>query len=245
MTLFKSNILIQLCKFFRLSLMFVTAVFFSTLCHAAVTPVVGLWGIDAENNGSSGRGMQIDVQSGTMVLTVYAYNPDGSPQFYLSAGSLVNGVFTGLLNTYAGGTSFGHQYQPAYSTGNAGKVTVTFSDSKHGLITFPGETPKAISYFALSGADTTTVASTCNTSNFTIAAYQSISLGMSLSQVEKIMGCHYTEYNPPTAMFPNTSLYSWIGNSLELRVVSVFFDGSGTLVAYADTTNAFKYAAGF
>lgn len=49
---------------------------------SAFTPANGLWGINAELNGSPGRGFQIEVENETVVLTYYGYRPDGSSAFF-------------------------------------------------------------------------------------------------------------------------------------------------------------------
>lgn len=87
-----------------------------------------------------------------MLLTFFGYNPDGSAQWYLSTGALTNSAFTGSLAKYERGTSFGAPLVPAVSVGNAGSVTISFSDTTHGLITLPGEAPKAISRFLFATA---------------------------------------------------------------------------------------------
>ncbi|MFO1493038.1 MAG: YHYH protein [Lysobacterales bacterium] len=111
----------------------------------AVSPDVGLWIIDAENTGQPGRGLQIEVQDGTVVMTFYGYLPNGAAQWYLAVGALTGSSFSGTLETYRGGTAFGQPHVPAQSAGSAGTVTMTFSDNSHGTITLPGESAKAIS----------------------------------------------------------------------------------------------------
>jgi alpha-tubulin suppressor-like RCC1 family protein len=110
-------------------------------------PVGGLWVIDAENNGQPGRGFQIEVQSGVLVATVYAYEASGASIFYLASGNVSGGVFSGDLNHYQGGMAFGAAQKSATLVGSAGTVSMSFSDSSHGTITFPGEAAKAISKF--------------------------------------------------------------------------------------------------
>ena len=117
----------------------------ATSLAAAVTPQSGLWGIDAENTGQPGRGFTIDIEYSVLVLTLYAYNADGSPQWYLAAGPLTDTGFTGSLDEYRGGTALGMPYAPAARIGSAGNVVLVFKDSTHGTITLPGEAAKPIS----------------------------------------------------------------------------------------------------
>jgi len=111
------------------------------------SPLGGLWVVDAENNGQPGRGFQIEVQSGVVVVTVYGYEAAGNSIFYLGSGALSGGSFSADLNYYRDGMSFGSPQKSATLAGSAGKVSMSFSDSSHGTITFPGEAPKAISKF--------------------------------------------------------------------------------------------------
>jgi hypothetical protein len=120
---------------------------FSSSLAGAVTPEAGLWAIDSEVDGRPGRGFQIDVQTGTLVLTFYGYDADGSANWYLSAGAITNDEFTGTLGKYANGTTFGGSHVSASALGSAGTVSLTFFDSTHGRITLPGESAKAISRF--------------------------------------------------------------------------------------------------
>lgn len=112
---------------------------------AAATPDTGLWIIDAENNGQPGRGLQIEVQNNTLVMTFYGYLPSGAAQWYLAAGALNGSSFSGSPERFAGGTAFGQPHVPAQAVGSAGTVTMSFTDSSHGTITLPGESAKAFS----------------------------------------------------------------------------------------------------
>lgn len=123
----------------------------------AATPEPGLWAVDAEQTGQPGRGMQIDLQNGALVLTVYGYRADGSAQWYLSAGPLGATGYSGPLDQYEGGASLGGTVQPARPAGSAGTVTLEFSDSTHGRITLPGESPKAISKLRFGGTPAVTL----------------------------------------------------------------------------------------
>lgn len=115
----------------------------ATMAHAFV-PEAGVWAIDAENDGQPGRGFQIDVQGSILVLTFYGYAPDGKAQWYLAAGSLAANTFTGSLDQFEGGSTFGATRTVATATGSAGSVTLTFTDAMHGTIKLPGESTKNI-----------------------------------------------------------------------------------------------------
>jgi hypothetical protein len=123
----------------------------------AVTPDAGLWAIDIENNGQPGRGFMLETQGNTMVLTFYGYKSDGSAQWYLTAGPISNGYFTGSLDTYSGGMTFGANQASAHYVGSSGTVSIAFSDSSNGVISLPGEAQKAISRLRFAGTSGTGV----------------------------------------------------------------------------------------
>ncbi len=125
----------------------VSATFSAVSATASICPSVGLWAVTAEENGQPGRGLTIEEEAGTLVLTVYGYDSGGKPRFYQSVGTVSNNSFTGSLNQYSGGTTFGGPWQSATQAGTAGQVTINFTDGKSGTITFPGESAKAISKF--------------------------------------------------------------------------------------------------
>ena len=122
---------------------------FALLCCTfsvhAFEPQGGVWLIDSEDNSRPGRGFQIEVQSGTLILTVYGYEQSGAPTYFLAAGQLADNRFSGELNEYADGTSLGASYRPARFVRSRGMVTMTFSSGTAGTIRFPGEVSKAIS----------------------------------------------------------------------------------------------------
>jgi hypothetical protein len=114
---------------------------------ASVVPASGLWAIDAEVNGQPGRGFTIEVEGNVLVLTVFGYASGGAGAFYQAAADLTNAPFHAPLDFYKNGTHFGGPFQAASRVGSAGDVTMTFSDSTHGSVQFPGEPAKAMSKF--------------------------------------------------------------------------------------------------
>lgn len=111
----------------------------------AFMPASGIWQIDSETNGSPGRGFTIDVENEVMFFTYYGYRADGSSLFYVAAGPIISNTFTGDLLDVQGGTTLGAAYRPAILAPSPGKVALTFTSGKHGAMTLPGESPKAIS----------------------------------------------------------------------------------------------------
>lgn len=124
----------------------------------AVIPLDGLWVIDAENNGRSGRGFQLETHGGQTVMTYYGYRPSGDGQWYLASGPLSSGQFSGSMDGYQGGTTFGGSFVPAAKASGAGQVALRFSSATTGTMTLPGEPSRSISKFFFSGGGTPSVA---------------------------------------------------------------------------------------
>ncbi len=118
----------------------------------AFAPQAGTWVVDAENNGQPGRGFGLDVQNSTLVMQMYAYESNGNPTFYLSAGQYKNNAYSGQLNQYRGGRYLGSGDRNGAEAGSAGTVSMRFTSGTTGFITFPGEQEKAISRFSFAYA---------------------------------------------------------------------------------------------
>jgi hypothetical protein len=129
------------------------------LCGAAhaFAPQNGLWIFDLEENGKPGRGLTLEVQNEILVLTLYAYEADGRPTFYIGTGKLdfvssnfgpdVKVATTFDLMQYSGGRFLGSGAKEATSLGSAGKVELVFDHGTAGKIKLPGEAEKRISKF--------------------------------------------------------------------------------------------------
>lgn len=115
---------------------------------ASLVPETGLWAIDSERNGQPGRGFTLEAQNGTLVLTIFGYDSSGSDAFYQAAGPINGTSFTGTLNYYRNGMSFGGLFKSANLAGSAGTVTINFTSSTLGTISLPGETAKSFSKFS-------------------------------------------------------------------------------------------------
>ena len=118
----------------------------ASIAHA-FTPQAGTWVVTAENNGEPGRGFGLDVQNSTLVMQMYAYDAGGNPVFYLSAGTLADNRYNGLLRKYRGGRFFGSGDLAGREDGDAGAVSMRFISGTRGYVTFPGEPEKEISRF--------------------------------------------------------------------------------------------------
>jgi hypothetical protein len=104
---------------------------------AAFQPRTGLWW----NPSESGSGYNIDVQDGTLVVTIFSYQTSGAAQWYLASGPLINDQhsFTGTLDTYAGGQCISCPYsgRPAI-TGSDGAISIAFATETSATVTLPG-----------------------------------------------------------------------------------------------------------
>ena len=81
----------------------------------------------------------------------------------------------------------------------------------------------------------------CTSANFTTAIYNSITIGMTLAQVDQAIGCD----NNPTLTIRGDGYvaYDWTTNLGQS--ISVDFDSTGTIVAGLEGTTVFKSASGF
>jgi hypothetical protein len=108
---------------------------------SAVTPQRGLWW----NPNESGSGYAFDYVNGTLVVTLYSYQPDGSPQWYLSSGPLSGYTFTSTLDKYVGGQCISCAYSGRPTLiGNDGSVTIIFSSPTSATMYLPGGRVTAI-----------------------------------------------------------------------------------------------------
>jgi hypothetical protein len=124
---------------------------------AAVLPDDGLWVIDAENNGQSGRGFQVETRNGTLVFTYYGYRSGGHDHWYLSAGTIGLAGFAGTMTQYGGGAALGASYTPATANGSAGTLVLSSGTTTTGTLILPGEGAKSVSKFAFSGSTSPSV----------------------------------------------------------------------------------------
>ena len=109
-------------------------------------PRTGHW-----NNiqNESGRGFNIDIQDGVMVLTMYAYDQSGNAQWYIATGNMTNGQrdFTGALEKFVGGQCVTCGYKAPQSNGNDGTISVTFTTEVSATVILPGGRVTSITPF--------------------------------------------------------------------------------------------------
>ncbi len=101
----------------------------------AITPKTGMWW----NPDESGRGYVLEVSGLTLVVSIYAYDQNGNPLWYLATGSLANNgaEFQAPLYKYSGGQCLACDYTPAVANGDDGAISIQFSSNTAGVITLP------------------------------------------------------------------------------------------------------------
>jgi len=210
---------------------------------SGVVPESGLWAISAEVNGDPGRGFQLDIQGSQLVMTFYGYGADGASQWYLAAGPLAWGRFSGDLQRYAGGTAFGGAVQAASPAGSAGSVSLYFDDSSHGWMTLPGEAAREISRFPLgqSSRPAFTMAQTLSDqAQRTTLAFAGLGMmtGNLAAQsffppgkVADYTGFQYLRDNDPDGMGHNTSFLTRVANNVIYILSDAQFDRLRTLAS--------------
>jgi hypothetical protein len=85
-----------------------------------------------------GSGFGFDYQNGTLIVEVYSYLQAGASQWYLSAGPVVNNVYTGTLDKYTGGQCISCAFVAPTLVGNDGMITITFTSPTTATVDLPG-----------------------------------------------------------------------------------------------------------
>jgi hypothetical protein len=112
----------------------------------AGTPQAGWWWAPTQG----GRGFAIEVQGGSLFLAGYMYDASGNPVWYASGPTPMNGTTTyqGVWQQYGNGQTLLGAYTPAaIVNSNAGVVTIQFSSTAAGTMTFPNGTQVNIQRF--------------------------------------------------------------------------------------------------
>lgn len=105
---------------------------------AAFTPQTGHW----YNPNESGSGYNIDIQDGTLVMTVFSFKASGDSEWYISSGALTSGghSFTGSLQKARNGQCAGCPYVKPTDGGSDGPVAINFLTEQTATITLGGRT---------------------------------------------------------------------------------------------------------
>jgi hypothetical protein len=107
----------------------------SSLVAIAAPPETGWWW----NADQSGRGYQIEVQDQYIMISAYAYDPDGEAVFFTAAGALTNeNFFSGTILRTSNGQCFTCPYKKPVET-PVGTVMINFTSPWTADMTFLGE----------------------------------------------------------------------------------------------------------
>jgi hypothetical protein len=101
---------------------------------ANIIPIPGVY----YNAAEPGSGFGLDYQNGTLIVEVYSYLQAGAAQWYLSAGPVVNNVYTGTLDKYTGGQCISCAFVAPTLVGNDGMITITFTSPTTATVDLPG-----------------------------------------------------------------------------------------------------------
>ena len=98
------------------------------------SPVAGVWW-DPHQPGS---GYGLDYRDGVLIVQAYSYLADGSPQWYLSSGTIIYNAFHATLDKYIDGQCISCAYKAPRSVGNDGDITIVFTSPTTADVTLPG-----------------------------------------------------------------------------------------------------------
>jgi phospholipase C len=103
---------------------------------ATVVPQTGWWW----NPNEAGRGFFIEQQGGGIFMTSFLYADNSQATWVLSTNAISGNTYSGSIDTYCCGQTLTGPYHPNSPNGSVGNITITFSDSQHGTLTWPGGT---------------------------------------------------------------------------------------------------------
>jgi hypothetical protein len=127
-------------------------------------------------------------------------------------------------------------------TYNAANNQLTVDSVQVGNTIYTGVVVTVGNVLAIGGSKpaTSPVAATCTAANFTLAAYNAIQTGMTVDQVNQIIGCQYLP--SLTVRYANFVVYQWGAVGLAAHI-AVYFDATGTVVTAQ--SGIFKTSGGF
>jgi hypothetical protein len=113
------------------------------------------------NPQQGGRSFSIETSGKNLFMATYLYDASGRSTWHVAAGptSLDGTVFSGQLLSFGGGVPLGGAYRPNTRLPDAGPISLTFDDSEHGTLVWPGGTVALQRYaFGANGTTTTPLA---------------------------------------------------------------------------------------
>lgn len=111
-----------------------------------IRPVDGLWSFDNESNLAIGRAFNFELTGNLLVMTMYTYNAQRAPTFYVAAGALDSANrMVATMSEPQGGTCLGCVPTSGRLLSTPGVALFEFTTSTTGFVTLPGEARKAVS----------------------------------------------------------------------------------------------------
>ena len=111
-----------------------------------IRPVDGLWNFDSETSLAVGRAFNFELTGNVLVMTLYGYNAQRAPTFYVAAGVLdSSNRMVATMSEPQGGTCLGCAPTSGRLLSTPGVALFEFTTSTTGFVTLPGEARKAVS----------------------------------------------------------------------------------------------------
>jgi streptogramin lyase len=113
----------------------------------AGTPQTGWWWAPAE----SGRGYTVEIQGDLMFFSGYMYDAQGNPIWYASGPTAMTStaLYQGVWQQYGNGQTLSGSYvPPSLVNADLGKLTIQFTSTTTGMLTFPDGRQVAIARFS-------------------------------------------------------------------------------------------------
>ena len=112
-------------------------------------PQSGWWWNAAE----PGRGYFIEVKNGRFYTASYVYDNSGNAVWYVTGpGNTSGSILPGTLSVYSGGQTLTGVYKSPAGPSSIGSMNITFSDSTHGTIAWPGGSVPITRYEVATGS---------------------------------------------------------------------------------------------
>jgi len=133
----------------QLSPILIIASGFATNPPNSISPQSGWWWNAAE----PGRGYFIEVKNGRFYVASYVYDNSGNAVWYVTGpGNISGSTLPGTLSAYSGGQTLTGAYKSPTGPSSIGNMSIAFSDSTHGTITWPGSSVPITRYELATGS---------------------------------------------------------------------------------------------
>jgi len=178
---------------------------------AAFQPRTGHW----NNPNEAGSGMNIDLQDGTFVVTIYSYATDGSAQWYIASGKGTNDNhnFAGSLDKARAGQCIScTDYIFPSSDGSDGAISISFASEVSATVNLPGGRVTQIQPFNFGFGDPPNgllgewvfvydiISTFADRFNFTTIGSGTVNGNGLATDLDRLAGCEYQVSGPLVGM---------------------------------------------